>query len=313
MQQPRQQQPHRPLAAWQQPSSTSSSWSAPQRDRHDFGMWGHGAFGPGQPSGDWNVSAQEFVPSGGLKQGDISAIWRPGEGNQEGPPGCVNQMGPQGKGMGKMSYPRGQCLQFAGLVPAPCGVPCGWSPTMGLGVRPPGVPHGTVAVGGHGMNFHGRWFDGPDALMSPAPPGPTQLAFGGMEGDASSDLDRVQPPGFLALWRLEGSYTVAELARDPLEYDFEPEEVVSCDVAGAFGFYFKRFSEAKSLEVALDKLQPPNKVLTKCKAEYNIKVLSQLKDVDAPPCSPKDWLDGDLPPPCLKTAMLKKWAGLMQG
>ena len=61
---------------------------------------------------------------------------------------------------------------------------------MGLGVRPPGVPHGTVAVGGHGMNFHGRWFDGPDALMSPAPPGPTQLAFGGMEGDASSDLDR---------------------------------------------------------------------------------------------------------------------------
>ena len=190
MQQPRQQQPHRPLAAWQQPSRTSSSWSAPQRDSRDFGMWGHGAFGPGQPSGDWSVSAQEFVPSGGLKQGDISAIWRPGEGNQEGPPGCVNQMGPQGKGMGKMSYPRGPCLQFAVLAPAPWGVPCGWNPTMGLGVRPPGVPHGTVAVGGHGMNFHGRWFDGPDAFMSPAPPGPTQLAFGGMEGDASSDLDR---------------------------------------------------------------------------------------------------------------------------
>ena len=145
MQQPRQQQPHRPLAAWQQPSSTSSSWSAPQRDRHDFGMWGHGAFGPGQPSGDWNVSAQEFVPSGGyvqagdwnvsaqefvpsggFVQADRSATSRPGEGNQEGPPGCVNQMGPQGKGMVKMSYPRGPCLQFAGLVPAPWGVPCGW-------------------------------------------------------------------------------------------------------------------------------------------------------------------------------------------
>ena len=47
------------------------------------------------------------------------------------------------------------------------------------------------------------------------------------------------------------------------------------------------------------KVQPPNKVLKKCNAEFKIKVWSQPEEFDAPLC--------------LKTAMLKKWAGFMQG
>ena len=47
------------------------------------------------------------------------------------------------------------------------------------------------------------------------------------------------------------------------------------------------------------KVQPPNKVLKKCNAEFKVKVWSQPEEFDAPLC--------------LKTAMLKKWTGFMQG
>ena len=53
------------------------------------------------------------------------------------------------------------------------------------------------------------------------------------------------------------------------------------------------------LENVLHKVQPPNRVLKKCNAEFKIKVWSQPEEFDAPLC--------------LKTAMLKKWTGFMQG
>ena len=57
------------------------------------------------------------------------------------------------------------------------------------------------------------------------------------------------------------------------------------------------------LENALHKVQPPNRVLKKCNAEFKLKVRSQPEEFDAPLC--------------FKTAMLKKsstkWTCFMQG
>ena len=121
--------------------------------------------------------------------------------------------------------------------------------------------------------FHGK---GAWPAMSPMPPGPAPVRpvapglVNSMVGDAKNDPSRDMPPGRVILEDLERSYTVDELKEHLPEHDFEPEEVVNLARPGGFCAFFKKVSEAKALMAALKGLQPPDKVLRKCKQPYRV-------------------------------------------
>ena len=168
--------------------------------------------------------------------------------------------------------------QFAGVFTASSD----WNPGMGL---PKGLPWGLS--GKAVMHFHGK---GPMSQM-PSPP-PTHPGL-------------VKPtPGFLAFIGLEPSYTVEELKAHLLEYDFEPEEVVSFAYEGSFGLFFKEFTEAAALHVALEGLKPVDTVLTKCIREFYMFLWK-----------PFVWRPGDETqefPPGVRRALVMKWPELEQ-
>ena len=126
--------------------------------------------------------------------------------------------------------------------------------------------------------FHGKGpgQPGPMGPMSPMPPGPAPVRpvapglVNSMVGDAKNDPSRDMPPGGVILEDLERSYTVDELKEHLPEHDFEPEEVVNMGWPGGFCVFFKKVSEANAMMAALKGLQPPDKVLRKCKQPYRV-------------------------------------------
>ena len=79
--------------------------------------------------------------------------------------------------------------------------------------------------------------------------------------------------GFVALWDLESSYTEKDLRDDLIEFDFEPNDVVSCrssEDRAAFGLSFKQETVAAAMEVAFQGLHPPDRVFRKCKEPVRV-------------------------------------------
>ena len=71
--------------------------------------------------------------------------------------------------------------------------------------------------------------------------------------------------GVVAMWNLDPSYTVESLRADLWEVDFEPEEIVACGkYMGAFGLVFAEKYMATGLAVALDQIDPEERVLRSC-------------------------------------------------
>ena len=80
--------------------------------------------------------------------------------------------------------------------------------------------------------------------------------------DESDKSPLPAPKGVAAMWNLDPSYTVESLRADLWEVDFEPEEIVSCgENKGAFALVFTEKYEAAGLAMALDCIDPEEKVV----------------------------------------------------
>ena len=101
------------------------------------------------------------------------------------------------------------------------------------------------------------------------------------------------PKGVAAMWNLDPSYTVESLRADLWEVDFEPEEIISCG-KGAFGLVFTEKYEAAGLAMALNRIDPEEKVVQSC---GNSEAFHEPVRVIAS--------EDELAPPCVRKAMWK--------
>ena len=72
------------------------------------------------------------------------------------------------------------------------------------------------------------------------------------------------------MWNLDPSYKVEHLRGDLWEVDFEPEVIAPCG-NGAFGLVFGEKYEATGLAVALDCIDPAQKVV-RCRGDLPVRV-----------------------------------------